>query len=37
MSFLPDEERKLEAEGWRAQRIADLRSIIAMREERVLV
>ncbi len=34
MSFLPGEERKLEAEGWRAQRIADLRSIIAMREER---
>lgn len=34
MSFLPGEERKLEAEGWSAQRIADLRSIIAMREER---
>ena len=34
MSFLPGEERKLEAEGWSAQWIADLRSIIAMREER---
>ncbi|MFG6283181.1 hypothetical protein [Sphingomonas sp. S6] len=34
MSFLPGDERKLEAEGWSAQRIADLRSIIAMREER---
>jgi integrase len=34
MSFLPAEERKLDAEGWSAQRIADLRSIIAMREER---
>ncbi len=33
MSFLPAEERKLQAEGWRAQRIADLRRIIAMREE----
>lgn len=34
MSFLPGEERKLEAEGWSAQRIVDLRRIIAMREER---
>lgn len=34
MSFLPAEERKLEAEGWSAQRIADLHTIIAMREER---
>ncbi|KTT98674.1 hypothetical protein SB4_10505 [Sphingomonas sanguinis] len=33
MSFLPAEERKLEAEGWSAQRIADLRRIIVMREE----
>ncbi|WP_314376231.1 hypothetical protein [Sphingomonas paucimobilis] len=32
MSFLPAEERKLEAEGWSAQRIADLRAIITMRE-----
>ena len=34
MSYLPAEERKLEEAGWNAQRIADLRSIIAMREER---
>ena len=34
MSFLPDEERKLTEAGWGAQRIADLRSIINMREER---
>lgn len=34
MSLLPGDERTLEAEGWSAQRIADLRSIIAMREER---
>lgn len=34
MSFLPAEERRLETAGWSAQRIADLRSIIAMREER---
>lgn len=34
MSFLPAEERKLQAEGWSTQRIADLRRIIAMREER---
>ena len=33
MSFLPAEERKLQAEGWSAQRIAGLRRIIAMREE----
>jgi hypothetical protein len=34
MSLLPDDERTLEAEGWSAQRIADLRTIVAMREER---
>jgi integrase len=34
MSFLPAEERELEAKGWEPQRIADLKTIIAMREER---
>ncbi|MFD1035487.1 hypothetical protein ACFQ15_12550 [Sphingomonas hankookensis] len=34
MSFLPDERRKLEAEGWDAQRIADLQTIIALRENK---
>lgn len=34
MSFLPDEQRKLEAEGWDAQRIADLQTIIALRENK---
>lgn len=34
MSFLPGEQRKLEDAGWSSQRIDDLRSIIAMREER---
>jgi integrase len=34
MSFLPAEQRKLEEEGWPAARIADLRAVIAMREER---
>ena len=33
MSFLPDERRKLEAEGWDAQRIADLQTIIAILRE----
>ncbi len=32
MSFLPDELRRLEAEGWDAQRIADLQTIVALRE-----
>jgi len=32
MSFLPEEKKKLEAEGWTNQRIADLQTIIALRE-----
>jgi hypothetical protein len=34
LSFLPGEQRKLEDAGWSSQRIDDLRSIVAMREER---
>lgn len=33
-SFLPAEQRQLEEKGWEPQRIADLKTIIAMREER---
>ncbi len=34
MSFLPDEQSALEAQGWDAQRIADLKTVIALRENR---
>ncbi len=34
MSFLPAEQRQLEDDGWDPQRIADLKAIIAMREDR---
>lgn len=34
MSFLPDEKRQFEAKGWDAQRVADLRTIIALRENK---
>ena len=36
MLLLPAEQRQLEAKGWEPQRIADLKAIIAMREERDL-
>jgi integrase len=32
MSLLPEEERKLAAQGWSQQRIADLRTIVQLRE-----
>ena len=34
MSFLPDEQQKLAAEGWDSQRIADLQTVIALRENK---
>ncbi|MBD8545941.1 hypothetical protein IFT82_04180 [Sphingomonas sp. CFBP 8760] len=34
MSFLPDEQSALEAQGWDAQRIADLKTVIALRENK---
>ncbi|MFD1035507.1 hypothetical protein ACFQ15_12650 [Sphingomonas hankookensis] len=34
MSFLPEEQSALEAQGWDAQRIADLQTVIALRENK---
>lgn len=34
MSFLPEEQSALEADGWDAQRIADLKTVIALRENK---
>jgi hypothetical protein len=31
MSFEPDEQKTLDAEGWNAQRIADLQTVVSLR------